>query len=786
MTTIRTQNLGYPRIGRRRELKKAVEAFWKGNLSEDELQAKAAELRHTHWETQRDAGIDLVPGNDFSFYDQVLDMSCLLGNVPPRFSWDGESNVDLDLYFRMARGEQNETCCQGNHGPQFACEMTKWFDTNYHYLVPEFSEATSFRLSSTKAFDEFVEAKSLGIDTVPILIGPFTYLALGKEIGAADGFDRFDLLDSLVPVYGEILSRLGEAGATAVRLDEPAFALDLTEAQREGVKKAYDTLAQNASGIGLQVATYFGELRENLGTLLSLPVAGIHIDGVRAAKEVDTVLERLAGSEKSLSLGLVDGRNIWKTDLKSALATLKKAVDALGAGRVIIAPSCSLLHVPVSLVQEADLDPEIANWLAFADEKLAEVSLLRDAVEGRAEASERLLANESAIQSRRRSARVTVPEVQARVAALREDMFSRRSPFSERQNLQREKLNLPTFPTTTIGSFPQTKEVREARARVRSGEWTETQYNTFLKLRTEDCIRMQEKAGLDVLVHGEFERNDMVEYFGEKLEGFLFTRFGWVQSYGSRCVKPPIIFGDVSRPEPMTVEWARFANEQTDRPMKGMLTGPVTILQWSFVRDDQPRRDTTFQIALAIRDEVVDLETAGLPIVQIDEAAIREGLPLRRGEWADYFDWAVQAFRLSASGVRDETQIHTHMCYSEFNDMLDAIAAMDADVITIENARSGLELLEAFAEFEYHNEIGPGVYDIHSPRIPTVDEMVALLEQAATVLPTENLWVNPDCGLKTRGWEEVKPSLERMVVAARTLRGTSTAPKTEKSALALA
>ncbi|MEX2579200.1 MAG: 5-methyltetrahydropteroyltriglutamate--homocysteine S-methyltransferase [Verrucomicrobiales bacterium] len=778
MTTIRTQNLGYPRIGRRRELKKAVEAFWKATLSEEELRTEATELRRRHWETQRDAGIDLIPSNDFSFYDQVLDMSCLLGNVPVRFGWDGMTDVDLDLYFRMARGRQvdaakeesGECGCVGNHGPQLACEMTKWFDTNYHYLVPEFDEATTFRLAATKIFDEFHEAKSLGIDTVPVLVGPFTYLALGKEIDAADGFDRLSLLDSMLPVYGEILARLAEAGATSVRLDEPALALDLTEAQRALVRKAYDTLAEKASGLALHVATYFGELRENLDTLLSLPVAGIHVDCVRAAHETDAIIDRLADSGKVLSLGLVDGRNIWKTDLEAALAKLKGAAEKLGADRVIVAPSCSLLHVPVSLAQETELDPEIANWLAFADEKLAELTIVRKAVAGKQEAGEALLANESAIQNRRRSARVTVPEVQARVAALREDMFVRQSPFSDRRRLQHERLQLPAFPTTTIGSFPQTKEVREARAKFRTGDWTEAQYKTFLKLRTEDCIRIQERAGLDVLVHGEFERNDMVEYFGEKLEGFVFTRFGWVQSYGSRCVKPPIIFGDVSRPEPMTVEWAEFAKSQTERPMKGMLTGPVTILQWSFVRDDQTRRETAFQIALAIRDEVLDLEAAGLPIVQIDEAAIREGLPLRRGDWAAYFDWAVKAFRLSACGVKDGTQIHTHMCYSEFNDMLDAIAAMDADVITIENARSGLELLEAFAEFQYPNEIGPGVYDIHSPRVPTVKEIVALLEQAATVLPAENLWVNPDCGLKTRGWEEVKPSLERMVEAARALR----------------
>lgn len=778
MTSIKTQNLGYPRIGFRRELKKALEAFWRGDFSEQDLQSTAASLRRLHWEKQRDLGIDLIPSNDFSLYDQVLDMSCLLGNVPARFEWNGKADIDLDLYFRMARGHQIDVgieslavCdCSDHRGPQFACEMTKWFDTNYHYLVPEFNEHTTFRISSTKPVDDFKEAKALDIDTIPVLIGPFTYLALGKEIDAETGFDRFSLLKSLLPTYKEILTNLADAGATNVRLDEPALALDLTEEQRALVKHAYASLAIQAPGLALQVATYFGELRGNLDTLLALPVDGIHVDAIRAAGEVDTVIDGLAESSKFLSLGVIDGRNVWKTDLRFALTKLERATKILGPERVVASPNCSLLHVPVCLAQETELDPEVSNWLAFADEKLAELRVLGDAASGSGKINDALLANEAALESRRKSDRVTVPAIQARTAALRESMFNRESPFAVRQELQREKLRLPSYPVTTIGSFPQTNEVRIARAKFRRGEWSEQQYKTFLRLRTEDCIRMQEKIGLDVLVHGEFERNDMVEYFGEKLDGFLFTRFGWVQSYGSRCVKPPIIFGDVSRPAPMTVDWSQFAQRQTKKPMKGMLTGPVTILQWSFVRDDQPRRDTAFQIALSIRDEVVDLEAAGLPIIQIDEAAIREGLPLRRGDWNEYFDWSVKAFRLSSCGVKDETQVHTHMCYSEFNDMLTAIAAMDADVITIENARSGLELLEAFADFEYPNEIGPGVYDIHSPRVPSTEEIVALLERAATVLPAEHLWVNPDCGLKTRGWKEVSPALERMVEAAKTLR----------------
>ncbi len=770
--TIRTQNLGYPRIGLRRELKKLVEAYWKGGVSAAELEQSAAGLRQKHWTTQRDAGIDLVPCNDFSLYDQVLDMTCLLGNIPSRFHWHGEP-IDLDLYFRMARGKegegtQEEGCC--GSGAELACEMTKWFDTNYHYLVPEFDEATQFQVSSSKVFDEFIEASGLGIHAKPVLIGPLTYLTLGKEVNSSETFDRFELADSLIDVYVEVLKKLKSLGATIVQIDEPAAVLDLEDNHREILKRAYQKFADEVPGLEIQVTAYFGELRENLETFLDLPVAGVHLDAVRGRSEIEVAVSRLKGTGKFLSLGVIEGRNVWKTNLKSALDLLRHAADELGNDKLIIAPSCSLLHVPVSLAQETDLDTEVADWLAFADEKLAEVETLRVVLETGDRSNTAFVDNEVAIQSRRRSRKVSAPAVQARLAALRDDMFRRQSPFEIRQERQRSKLNLPAFPTTTIGSFPQTSEVRQARARFRSGEWSEKQYETFLRLRTSDCIKMQESLGLDVLVHGEFERNDMVEYFGEQLEGFIFTRFAWVQSYGSRCVKPPIIFGDVSRPHAMTVHWAEFAQSQTGKPMKGMLTGPVTILQWSFVRDDQPRRDTTMQIALAIRDEVTDLEAAGLPIIQIDEAAIREGLPLRRNDWSAYLDWAVKAFRLSSSGVADETQIHTHMCYSEFNDMLDAIANLDADVITIENARSNLELLEAFAHFSYPNEIGPGVYDIHSPRVPTTEEIVALLRQAGTVIRDENLWVNPDCGLKTRSWEDVKPALRRMVEAAQTCR----------------
>ncbi|MCL4117124.1 UNVERIFIED_CONTAM: hypothetical protein GTU68_050197 [Idotea baltica] len=757
-TAIRTQNLGYPRIGGKRELKKATEAFWNGEISANELEQAGATIRRKNWEKQRDAGIDLIPCNDFSFYDQMLDLSCLLGNVPARFAWEKDA-VDLELYFRMARGKQT---------PEFACEMTKWFDTNYHFIVPEFDEATTFKISSSKIFDEFAEAQEVGIQAKPVLIGPLTYLFLGKSIGTADTFDRFALFDQLLPAYVEILKRLEAAGAEWIQIDEPVLALDLDDCHRELLKTAFETFAREVPNLKVIATSYFGELRDNLETFLSLPVAGLHVDAVRGKSEVKTIVNGLH-EDQVLSLGVVDGRNIWKTDLKQALHLIKGSVEKFGADRVFAAPSCSLLHVPVSLESETDLDDELLSWMAFADEKLGELSILREASQVDTSPAE-ILANESAIQCRRRSSRVSNPEVQARTASVREEMYHRSAPFSERQELQRKKLNLPVFPTTTIGSFPQISEVRQARAKFRKGIWTKEQYDTFLRLQTASCIEMQERAGLDMVVHGEFERNDMVEYFGEMLEGFAFTRYGWVQSYGTRCVKPPIIFGDVSRPEPMTVQWSEFAKSRTKLPMKGMLTGPVTILQWSFVRDDQLRKDTTLQIALAIRDEVCDLEAAGLAAVQIDEPAIREGLPLRKFDWKNYLDWAVKAFRLSAAGVRDETQIHTHMCYSEFNDIIESIAALDADVITIETARSNLELLGAFSDFAYPNEIGPGVYDIHSPRVPSIEEMEALLMKAAAVIPSRNLWVNPDCGLKTRDWPEVTAALTNMVEAARRVR----------------
>ncbi|WP_042724745.1 5-methyltetrahydropteroyltriglutamate--homocysteine S-methyltransferase [Chthoniobacter flavus] len=769
-----THNLGFPRIGAQRELKRATEAYWKGQLSEEELFKTGAELRRAHWLSQKAAGIDLIPSNDFSFYDQMLDMSCLLGNVPSRFGWEG-GNVDLALRFQIARGvaSTHEAGCACGHQATTASEMTKWFDTNYHYIVPEFRPDTAFQLSSTKPFDEFAEARALGITTKPVLVGPLTYLFLGK--GQEEGFDRLALLERLLPIYGEILRRLREQGAEWIQLDEPFLALDLSAEWQAAFLPAYRQLRQAAPGVKLLLATYFGELREHIGLAAGLPVDALHIDATRAGHELDQVAAQLP-SPMILSVGVVDGRNIWKNDFDQSQRLLDRARAGLGASRVWVAPSCSLLHSPVSLRRETSLDLELKSWLSFAEEKLAEVATL--ARLGTREGNPMALHhNQLAVQSRRISRRIHRPEVKARAAAVTAAESRRQSPFAERQPKQHAALQQPLFPTTTIGSFPQTTEVRNARARWKKGELSEVDYTAFLRQKTVECVRFQEAAGLDVLVHGEFERNDMVEYFGEQLDGFAFTTHGWVQSYGSRCVKPPIIFGDVHRAHPMTVEWSRFAQMLTARPMKGMLTGPITILQWSFVRDDQPRSATARQIGLAVRDEVLDLEAAGIRVIQIDEPALREGLPLRRGDWREYLAWATEAFRISAAGVRDETQIHTHMCYCEFNDIIASIAALDADVISIETSRSNMELLEAFTHFRYPNEVGPGVWDIHSPRVPSVEEMTALLEKAAAVLPVRNLWVNPDCGLKTRGWEETKAALKNMIEAARQLRTRAGAPQ---------
>ncbi|MEM9102630.1 MAG: 5-methyltetrahydropteroyltriglutamate--homocysteine S-methyltransferase [Pseudomonadota bacterium] len=769
-----THNLGYPRIGEQRELKRATEAFWKGQISETELQKVAKEIRQTNLLKQKKAGINLIPTNDFSLYDQVLDMSCLLGNIPPRFQWPG-GQADINTLFTVARGTQgglslveDEKDCQTGKISTFASEMTKWFDTNYHYIVPEFYADTQFSLASNKIFDEFNEAKALDINAKPVLIGPITYLSLGKVQDAQHpDFDPFTLLDNLLDVYEAIISKLAEDGAKWIQLDEPVFSLDLSNKQRNALHKAYERLANSKGKSQLLVTTYFGAVRDNLDTYLSLPADALHFDFVRGAEDIDSVLEAFP-QDKILSLGIVEGRNIWKNNYDASLAILRKAQLAVGE-RLWVAPSCSLLHSPITLDNEETLDDELKNWLAFADQKLLEVVELRQLLDGTGN-QQVLSDNQKAISSRQSSKRIHNDAVQTRLSNVTDKDFERASNFTTRQKSQIEKLQLPEFPTTTIGSFPQTTEIRQARAQWKKGQLSHSDYQAFLKSETAKCVAFQDEIGIDMPVHGEFERNDMVEYFGENLEGFAFTSHGWVQSYGSRYVKPPVIFGDVKRPEPMTVYWSQYAQSLTKRPMKGMLTGPVTIQQWSFVRDDQPRSATTHQIALAMRDEVLDLEAAGIAAIQIDEPAFREGLPLRRDDWLEYLNWAVKAFRLSSSGVKDDTQIHTHMCYSEFNDIIESIADMDADVITIETSRSNMELLDAFVDFKYPNEIGPGVYDIHSPRVPAEDEMIGLMRKAESLLPRGNLWVNPDCGLKTRAWSEVRPSLVHMVEAAKAMR----------------
>lgn len=748
-------NLGYPRIGPGRELKKALESFWGGRSDAEALDAASAALRRASWELQQAAGIDQIPSNDFSLYDHVLDTATMLGAVPSRFEWDGEM-VDRDTYFAMARG-----------GPDTpAMEMTKWFDTNYHYIVPEFEPGMIFRLASSKAIDEYREAKALGIETRPKLLGPVSFLLLGKS--RRTGVEPLDLLDQALSVYEQTLRQLAEAGAVWVQVDEPMLVLDLSARACAAYAQAYGHLSAACPSLKLLLTTYFGDPGDNLETALGLPVAGLHLDLTRTSQLGQLVQRTVtaASDELTLSLGLVDGRNVWRTDIDAALGTARAVMESVGPQRVMIGPSCSLLHTPVDLGLEAELDEELHSWLAFARQKVDEIVLLARALADETEVAAELEARRAALASRRASSRVHDPSVAARMRSVNEAMQRRAAAFAQRQAAQQAQLQLPLLPTTTIGSFPQTDAVRKTRAAFKAGRLSAAEYDSFLESEIERVVRFQEEVGLDVLVHGEPERTDMVEYFGERLVGVAVTKHGWVQSYGSRCARPPIIYGDVSRPKPMTVRWAQYAQSLTDRPVKGMLTGPITILQWSFVRDDQPRRDTAGQIALAIRDEVRDLEAAGIRVIQIDEPALREGLPLRRAEWEAYLEWAVASFRLAAAGVRDETQIHTHMCYAEFNDILEAIARMDADVISIEASRSQMELLEGFARFRYPNQIGPGVYDIHSPRVPSQESVGTLIDYALDVLAADQLWINPDCGLKTRNWDEVRPSLMHMVAAA--------------------
>ena len=758
MTTV--TNLGFPRIGAKRELKRALERHWSGEDDTATLQASAAALRARHWQLQVDAGVDVPPSNDFSLYDQVLDTAFLFDAIPTRYRALAEREP-LAAYFAMARGLQRDGI------DLHALEMTKWFDTNYHYLVPELQAGQAFALRGDKPLSEFREAKALGIHTRPVVLGPVSFLLLAKT---TDGSSALDLLDALLPAYVDLLAHLKAAGADWVQLDEPLLVQDLDAAAEGAFERAYAVLGANAAARPkLLLATYFGALDDNLALATSLPVEGLHVDLVRAPEQLDAVLNALPAG-RVLSAGLVNGRNIWRTQLDNALILARYAQTDRGPDLLWLAPSCSLLHTPVDLSLEKKLDDDLRSWLAFSRQKLQELRVLADALDGQPSADAGLAANRDALDARRRSPRVHNPTVAARLAGLGKADAQRHGTYPQRRLAQHAALQLPLLPTTTIGSFPQTLDVRDARARHKSGRLSLADYEAFLEQQTADCVRVQEELGLDVLVHGEFERNDMVEYFGEQLEGFAFTGNGWVQSYGSRCVKPPVIFGDVSRPQPMTVRWSRYAQSLTRKPMKGMLTGPVTVLQWSFVRDDQERDVTCRQIALALRDEVNDLEAAGIGVIQVDEPAIREGLPLRRAQWRGYLDWAVESFRISTSGVRDATQIHTHMCYSEFNDIIHSVAAMDADVISIETSRSRMELLDAFVRFNYPNEIGPGVYDIHSPRVPDKAEMVDLLRKALSVLKPEQLWVNPDCGLKTRGWPETRAALEALVAAAAELR----------------
>ncbi len=766
-------NLGFPRIGHRRELKAALEQFWSGDLDAAGLDRTAATLRARHWRLQVGLGVSHVPSGDFSLYDHVLDTACMLGVIPPGYGWS-DGPVSLATYFALARGSRGTATEQAaGIAPGLpAMEMTKWFDTNYHYLVPRLASGQRFTLTSNRPLAQFREAAAFPLRTRPALLGPVSFLLLSKT---TDGSDALDLLNGVLPIYAEVLRELAEAGAPWVQMDEPVLALDLTDKAREAFGVAYGTLAANPTP-DILLTSYFGPLGANLATAARLPVAGLHVDMVRGSTELDAVLDALP-AERWLSLGVVDGRNIWRTDLRVALGILRRAANVRGTRRLMVAPSCSLLHVPVDLAQETKLDREVKGWLAFAAQKLEEVAALaRGLDEGETAIAVQLAASDVAAQSRQTSPRVHRPEVSERLVGVTAAMERRASAYPQRRAAQQARLRLPLFPTTTIGSFPQTAEVRQARAALLRQAMTDAEYERVVEGWIDEVVRWQEELGLDVLVHGEFERNDMVKYFGEQLSGYAFTQHGWVQSYGSRCVAPPIIWGDVSRPAPMTVRWSAYAQSRTTRPMKGMLTGPVTMLQWSFVRDDIPRSVVCRQIALAIRDEVADLEAAGIKVIQVDEPAFREGLPLRHADWKDYLDWAVACFRLTTSSVGDATSIHTHMCYSEFNDIMPAIADMDADAISIETTRSRMELLDAFVPRQdgsvggYPAEIGPGVWDIHSPRVPDSQEMAELLGLARQRLEDWQIWVNPDCGLKTRRWEEVRPALESLVAAARQLR----------------
>ncbi len=764
-----THNLGYPRMGKHRELKKANEQYWSGKITLQQLLHSAKLLRIEHWQLQKDAGIDIIPCNDSSLYDHVLDTCLMTGAIPERYHPLLEHQMpETDILFAMARGYQQ------NKKDVTAMEMTKWFDTNYHYIVPEFTAQQSFNLFSEKIIREFQESKREGFQTKPVLLGPVSFLLLGKE--KDKGFHRLALLPKLLPVYINVLKKLDELDVNMIQFDEPCLSLDLTVAERNAFTTVYSAISKQFPSLTILLASYFECYGENLPTVLSLPIDILHLDLIRCPAQLDDIiLSNIKQSRLKLSLGVVDGRNIWKNDFTSSLQLIEKASKVIGTERILIAPSCSLLHVPADLDLETDEDSlplSVKNWMAFAKQKLQEVVTLSKLATNKDDdlLKSKLQENVNTINERKTSSLINRKSVKERIAGLKKEDYTRTNPFPIRKKLQSVSIRLPLFPTTTIGSFPQTKEVRVWRSDYKKGKLSFEEYDALIKQEIASTIQFQEEKGLDVPVHGEFERNDMVEYFGEQLEGFVFTQNGWVQSYGSRCVKPPVIFGDVERKHIMTVKYTAYAQSLTNKPVKGMLTGPVTILQWSFVRNDQPRNITCNQIALAIRDEVADLERSGIKIIQVDEPAIREGLPLRKENHQQYLEWAVNAFRLSTSGVNDATQMHTHMCYSEFNDIIKDIADMDADVITIETSRSQMELLDAFAAFNYPNDIGPGVYDIHSPRVPSIDEIETLLKKAMEVIPADHLWVNPDCGLKTRKWEETSKALNNMVAAAANIR----------------
>ncbi|KAK3302471.1 cobalamin-independent synthase [Chaetomium strumarium] len=761
---VQSSVLGFPRMGVLRDLKKANEAYWADKISQDDLLAEAKRLRLAHWKIQKDAGVDIIPSNDFAFYDHVLDHIQLFNAVPERYTKQKLS--PLDEYFAMGRGHQKG----GVDVP--ALEMVKWFDSNYHYVKPTLQDNQTFSLAKDpKPVREFLEAKEAGFQTRPVLLGPVSFLALGKA-DRGSSVDPITLLDKLVPVYIELLKALKAAGAESVQIDEPVLVFDLRDEIKKAFKPAYEAIGAQGSALpSIIVATYFGDIVHNFDVLPAFAnLQGLHVDLVRNPEQLEPVIKQL-GPKQILSAGVVDGRNIWKNDFQKSLALLQTAVKALGPDRVIVATSSSLLHTPHTLASEKKLPADVYEWFSFACEKVKEVAILAKAVTDPESVRSELDANAAAMKSRAESTRTNDPKVKERQAQVTDEMHNRKSPFDTRYAQQKKHLSLPLFPTTTIGSFPQTSEIRVQRNKFTKGEITEQQYDDFIKKEIDLAIQIQDELGLDVYVHGEPERNDMVQYFGERLQGYVFTTHAWVQSYGSRCVRPPIIVGDISRPAPMTVKESKYAASVSKKPMKGMLTGPVTCLRWSFPRVDVHQSVQCQQLALALRDEVVDLEKNGIFVIQVDEPALREGLPLRKGSERDaYLKWAVNSFKLATAGVEDSTQIHSHFCYSEFQDFFHAIAALDADVLSIENSKSDAKLLKVFVDEAYPRHIGPGVYDIHSPRVPPLEEFKQRIQEMLPYLRPEQLWINPDCGLKTRKWDEVKGALTHMVNAAKYFR----------------